>query len=463
MARAHLWFHPSRWITASLAVLAFALFIPSLSIQAQEPELKAIDDAVQARIDDFYTRWLKQTPALPQDVTRASAAPPAPIPMPEALKAGLHVRADFETMLKEADEARLLQALQLLYFINDTASVQRLADYINRKGLAKARAGNYLLLARYYQARQDWTGVTAALNQVEPSQLSSEDRSYVALLRGYALQAQKKHRKAADIYQTIHQDSPYFAYARLNEGTAYLRQGWWSEAFDEFGQAIATLDKSDELRDRLLVTLGFAQIHHEFYRNARETLRQVSLDSEHTGKALLGLGLAAAHQQDLRAALHLFTRLTTRSPVDANVDEAHLLVPHVYDELAEREQAAAAYRRAIDFYQQRLHQLAAAQRKLTNAEGGLQLALEELSPHAEALYGSAHPVPEYMTRNYNLLLALRQQAREAGVAVSVDDLLAEMEQALRLRIEQTLAQRKTALESYLSQAKYGLATLYDTP
>lgn len=450
-----------------LAVLLTGLMaLFSADLMAQAPrvtpaDLQHMDDELQKRLDTFYREWLKKASAEQRGNLQTVTAGLTVHEPEQALRLGLQLRANLEALHQAADDDLYRQALALLYAINDTATVRRITDFLNQQGSPAARSNNYMLLAGYYYARQNWAGVRAALQRVDSKLLPAEQQGYAALLHGYALQALKQHREAVSYYRHLPEDSPFFAYAKLNEGTAYLRQGWWSEAFLEFEQAIKSAPKDSELKDRVLVTLGFAQIHHEFYRLARATLRKVSLSSQHAPKAQLGLGLAATHQQDLRPALNLFLHLLESNKVDASVDEAYLLAAHVYEELQQMPLAAEAYRQAIAFYQRRLDETDRARARLQGTGQPLEPLLAELEAQSEEFYATAQPIPEYLLDNHRRLQAMQNLAREAQLKVTLGDLLQGTEQLLRSLALESIEVRQSLLHSYMSQAKYRLATLYD--
>ena len=345
------------------------------TVEALYAKIPGLDEAFQTESNEFYKQYLKQGKAQTWSsldnfpLEAQSLAPEAKI------KVIADIKKNLDKVCKKYLSKAHAVAAGLLYGNNETATLRDLTDCVNAKADPVAKAENYFLLAKYYYQRKNWQGVLAALSKVDIKHLSIADGHYSELLEGYALQAQKKHRQAINIYKRIPPSSPYYTHAKINEGTAYLRQGWWTEAHHEFKQAISanTHAQTRDLTNRVYVTLGFSQLHHEFYRDARDTLRNVSLDSDYTNRALMGLGLAAAYQEDYSGALNAFNRLATNNQVDLSVDESFLLVPNTYEELGDQDKAAEAYLKAIEFYKTRIQTLKIARATAPMTEGIIRL------------------------------------------------------------------------------------------
>ncbi len=423
-----------------------------------------LDDLYQQISHDLYRqlapRLTLQVGTLPELAEALAASHTRNLPETVML-----IRANQPLLQKNYTTDAFWQALTLLYQANDTATAQQFVHFIERQKNPRALSRSHFLMARYYEQRGNWAGVVAALSHVNGAALPAIDAQYAVFLQGLALQSQKKHRKAANFYETVPPGSPWYAHAKLNEGIAYMRQGWWTESHLEIDKALKSLDPNDpdsDLKNRLLVVLGFSQIHFEFYRNARETLHGVDLDSPHTNKALLGLGLAAAHQNDFRGALNAFTRLTGQPVNDTSVDEAWLLVPHVLEELGEIERAAEAYEQARQYYIKRLATLTHARTGIeTGASGRMAQVLAENEDRAAVIFDNPAPVPAHLLKNYRHLQILKVLAQQHAIKVSLVPVEKKYEEWLAQKLLDSIAARTRALESYLSQAKYGIATLYD--
>jgi len=377
------------------------------------------------------------------------------------------VRANLDLVLENVSKKEFEDLLAFLYQNNDTATIQLITDGLKKVKDPVALSRNYFLLAKYYESRKNWRGVQAALSKVNLRELSVGDNHYYNLLMGFALQNLKQHRKALKFYEEIPQTSPYFSHVKLNEGTAFLRQGWWTEAHIEFEKAIEALGRSGKdagLRDRILVVLGYSQLNYEFYRDARETFRKVALGSPSMNKALMGIGLAAAYQKDFSGAANAFALLAEKSPSDLSVDEAYLLLPSAQAEAGDGAAAAAAYQNAIHHYERQIAELRSLQGKLGAAgSDGLLQHIQEMNGKAAEIYGSQESVPLFLLDNYQNLLSMRATSVALGQMSQFSAVNDHYQAILQELVRNNIEARITILNSYLSQAKFGMAQLYDKP
>ncbi len=436
------------------------------SVESLYAKMPGLDEQFQSLSNEFYTHQIRQIKIEKWDsvtglpLNAESLSPAMKIKIIAGIKNNLALVCDKYL----SDEHGV--AVRLLYANNETATLRSLTDCVNKKGDPVAKSENYFLLAKYYYARKNWKGVHAALAKLDIKDLSVPNGHYAELLKGYVLQAQKKHRDSVKIYKRIPSSSPYYVYAKLNEGTAYLRQGWWTEAHHEFKQAIAnnTSRQNQDFTNRIYVVLGFSQLHHEFYRDARDSLRNVSLDSAYTNRALMGLGLAAAYQEDYKGALNAFNRLATNHQVDLTVDESYLLVPNTYEELGDVERASEAYLKAINFYKNRIQTLSLAKVQLNkNSKLPAPEVIQNLESRADELYGATNLIPEYMVNNYHMIYAMKAENTSKKITRALSQLEAKYDGTLKQLIQTNITLRESILNSYLSQAKYGVAKLYDQP
>lgn len=456
------------WLFWYAVLLLWASHVNAVSAKSdQAPELQereALDLAYQEFVDRWQSASMENNPpptitGLEQLVEQVRRLP---VPQGVAL-----IRANFVLLSDHTGTREFDELLAYLYQANDTASVQRVADQLKKNGDRAALSRNYFLLAQYYEQRLNWQAVQGALSKIDVKSLKVGDNHYYQLLMGYALQNIKDHRKSLQYYQQIPNSSPYFAHAKLNEGTANLRQGWWTEAHIEFERAIQFLTdhpRDDGLRDRLLVVLGYSQLHYEFYRDARNTLRKVAVDSNSANKALMGIGLAAAYQKDFVGAANAFRLLTEKPTADLSVDEAFLLLPYAEEETGNKEMAGLAYQKAISHYQRKSDDLLHLQNQILGADQNLLLKkLQDAETRATEVLGGATAIPAYMHRNFEYLMQMQPLAGEPGLENAAQDLRRRYQLHLQQMTVQNIEARRAMLNSYLSQAKFGMAKLYDAP
>lgn len=465
-------------LTVFLLVLSSAAYCQSSNGQPESKQeqdltsaLAALDEAYQDKANQYFKRLAKspsiQTLNLENIDTKVAQEIGVEGNLPtKAIAQTLAIRQQLKPLLDDLEPQKIKPILALLYEVNDTATVQSITEVINKRGSPALRSYNYYLQAQYYYQRKHWRGAIAALNRVNRKELEPSESQYADLLNGYVLQAQKQHRKAVNFFQLIPEQSPYYHYAKLNQGLAYLRQGWWSEAHREFDQARNSLAAQQEpdFKNRLLLVLAYSQIHNEFYRDARKTLRNITLDSRYIQKALIGLGLSAAYQEDYAGALNAFARVTNGDRTDVNRDEAFLLVPAVYKEMGNSSKALEAFEAAKTYYLERLAFLAKTkQTLLAKSQKNIPQLLRSLGDQAEQLYGEQDFIPSYMVQNYFLLRAMDDFAQAQNTQSELAELELRYEQSLKALVIQNIELREALLQQYLSQARYGVAQLYDNP
>jgi hypothetical protein len=464
---------PFGWLIVHIYSLTifFGLTLAAVPPAASKPqpkeaanELEAADQKYQEFLDQFYQQHLKRHPPAAVSEIQPLARLVAEASVLDALAA---IRAHQNLLLQSITKKEFGVLLEYLYRNNDTATIQGLTEGLKKSGDPVALSRNYFLLARYYESRRNWRGVQAALGKVNPRDLDIGDSHYYNLLMGFALQNLKQHRKALKFYQQVPRTSPYFSHVKLNEGTAFLRQGWWTEAHLEFEKAIQSLDQTggdDELRNRILVVLGYSQLNYEFYRDARHTFRKVALASEAMNKALMGIGLAAAYQKDFAGAANAFEILAGKTPADLSVDEAFLLLPVAQAEARDGAAAATAYQNAIRHYENKIRELADLQQKLQASDLDASLrTIRELDKRSSELYGEQAGIPAFLLDNYQNLLAMREASVSLGLKPHFNLLHEEYKELLQGITHTNIDSRIGILNSYLSQAKFGMAQLYDKP
>lgn len=454
-----------RWVLAALLVLVPTLVQADLSQGTSIAALPELDSRYQELSDEAFHALIKGKPSSGVEMTPEALAEMLLSGQPTIDKI-LLIRANIQVVLKHINGPYTKDILNFLYDNNDTATIKALTDHLKQRGTPSTIMTNYFLLAKYYNSRSNWKGVRAALSGLDLKELAELDQHYYHLLMGYALQQIKEHRKAYKYYQQIPKTSPYYAHAKLNEGTAYLRQGWWTEAHIEFNRAIQSLvgPADQQFRDRLLVVLGFSQLHNEFYRDARETLRKVTLNSAYTNKALMGLGLAAAYQEDFAGSINAFRILSTKPSQDISVDEAVLLLAKAYEETKDTASASLAYQHALAYYTEKTLLLNSLVTELDRSQSSqVASVIQSFNERSPALFGKQEFVPPFFIANYHLLISIQNQPLSGAIKARVDSLQIRYQNQLKAMVRENLELRLAIINSYLSQAKFGVAKLYDKP
>ena len=372
------------------------------------------------------------------------------------------IYASLDLIQDNLDNLGVLQIIKFLlaHSVHELALI--LFEGIEQEGDKFLIASVRFMLADYHSDRSNWGQVHALLPSTF-SELSAEQSAQALLLDGVALQFLKQHRKALEVYAKIPRDSQYRIYAQLNSSIAEIRQGWITNARQQIEGLISTRSGQgeNELTNRLYLILGYALLQKEYYRDARDAFRRISLDSQYANRALLGIGLTATSQGDYVGGLNVLSILQNKKSSDLSRDESFLLLPYVYEKLKQDITATASYTTAIDYYQQRLASL--DQLLLQHFDVADIQYLENTGSLVvnENDFDYKNQFPTALMQNYQQLAELAVTTKDNALQKAIEVLLAHHDQVLQKVIKALINQRKTYLISYLNQSQYGLARLYD--
>ena len=335
------------------------------------------------------------------------------------------------------------------------AIIQQTGDEIN---LAKARLHD----AKFLASNHRWLKVIQQLTDINDT-LEKEDAAYANLLKGTALQQLKQHRLAIKAYQDIPADSIQKIYAELNTAIAYIRLGWLSDA----RKKIDTLDQSPaktsdpELYNRLNLILGYALLRKEFYRDARTTFRKVPLNSQYASRALLGIALSATNLGDYMSGLKALSQLKKLNTYDLPHDEAYLVLPLLYQKLEQPLSVASTYSEAVDYYQQRVNALTdlinnknTIEDMIFDARTG-DIVIDQMRLNFSQTY------PPGFFENQKQLDPLAKAQGSKGFIKKIQELQQAYRKTSKELLTALLNERQKFLNSYLNQARYGLARHFD--
>lgn len=304
-------------------------------------------------------------------------------------------------------------------------------------------------LARFYADNEHWQKVSRVFSDDSLfEQLTKKDLAEAYVLLGTALQKQKKHRAAIPVYEKVAAGSTHFRLAQLNLASAFIRQDWWTDAHTAINAALnENKGKRDPLDYRLFTMLGYSQIQFGFYRDARESFRNVAISSNYAQRALLGLGIAALHQQDFIGALNAFDKLRVQQKHDISVAEAYLLSAFALRQLEQFDAATSRYQEAIDYYQ--------------TLSSNIDAQLKASAPTTITFLRAEH-ANDKLLRNSTRKLALLDGLVQTGSAdAAVAGIRIKISNENSARVNELLRSEKESIDSYLSQSRFGLASLYD--
>ena len=374
------------------------------------------------------------------------------------------IHHNHDTVIKNIDAVEVIPLTAVLLEYNDWHGARRIFDVVLDEGGKSAISNTSFEFAKYFMKRKKWQEAHGYLNDVI-NELSVENANYARIMIGTILQQQKKHRAAIKVYKKVTPASKYYSTAVLNTAVAYIRQDWWTDALILIND---TMEKhhsqvSKHMADRLNLVLGYALLRKAYFRNSRDAFRNISLNSPYTNKALLGIALTAANQDDFIGALNAIRILKDKKTTDLSVDESYLLLPYTYGKLKQYLTASSAYTDAIKYYQERI----AGLQDITRSSHGL-LSLIKLSRHKNVLHIKSNDFdyskeyPASFFDNYENLMSLKQHLGNMQPNKQHTQLISD-HQAMLIKISLKLTSKRIDyLQSYLNQSRYGLARLYDS-
>jgi tetratricopeptide (TPR) repeat protein len=362
-------------------------------------------------------------------------------------------------ILQQINSPQIQQVTALALSLQGIEIAKSLLSQAKDQGDNVSEARITFEIAKYYANEAHWPEVARLLkNATIIESLAKEDADEANLLIGTALQQQKKHREAMTYYEKIKSGSVHYRLAQLNFATANIRQDWWTDAHLAIQSALKINGtKKDELDYRLYTVLGFSQIQYGFYRDARESFRNVAINSEYTNRALLGLGMAALHQEDFIGALNAFNHLREKQEEDISIAESYLLGAFALRQLGQHEAALAAYQEAVAYYQQLDKKQAAAYSSLTTRP--IKLSVNDsifIRPESRN-----NKQLRRLFEKLNIINDLLAQPLTNSRSNTLTNIKMNLEQSYQALAQKLLSKEQESIQSYLSQSQFGLATLYD--
>lgn len=368
-------------------------------------------------------------------------------------------------LLKNAIDADALQTATRILLQNHAELLA-----LDMLQIAEASGDDYIQgrlifeFAKYYAGQNAWQQTRAELKKIDiANTLPKHDADEAFIILGAALQQERKHRESLNYYNKIKADSKQYRIAQLNIAIAYIRQDWWTDAKLAIDNALLADPKDkDGLTNRLHTVLGFSQLQNGFYRNARESFRKVQVKSDYSNRALLGLGMSALHQEDFVGALNAFNHLKKKDPSDISVMESYLLSAFTLEKLKQPKTASVSYSEAIGFYEQKSIHYSSLLNQLTNQRnnGAIEKNLFVTINHD---LQKIQPQLRTLTDKINTLAQLLAYEPSNNQQITIRQLNARMNNAYLALATDAINKKQEILNSYLSQSRFGLAKLYDSP
>lgn len=384
----------------------------------------------------------------------------------QSIQATATVVNNISLVEKYIDRTPIITISAILLETNEWGTAYRVYKKVKVQGDRSLVSNVSLSLAKYYFSRNQWKKTIDVVETIG-SDIPAEDYNNALLMYGISLQQLQKHRAALVQYAKIPKTSRFYAAARLNMAIANIRQDWWTDAHIIINDLINDNDhtSNDALTDRLYTVLGYSLLHQQYFRNSRDAFRNVSLDGLYTNKALLGIALTAAYQEDYLGALNAVRILRDKKSHDLPVDEANLLMPYFYEKLQQHTTASAGYAEAIKYYENRTNNINAAmlidsdslRKQLITSQTSVVTVNDEIVDLGDKL-------PKSFFENIRLLALFQPQVERMGDATLLREYNAlnnEYKNVLQKSTQAILNEKASYLTHYTNQSRYGLARMQD--
>jgi tetratricopeptide (TPR) repeat protein len=230
------------------------------------------------------------------------------------------------------------------------------------------RAWFFLAKMLYLRGDVDRARTTMAnIREIMPQDIDQEYRYLAALInikQGYFDEAEA-------ISDSFDKRSTYAPYLYFNLGVALGKQKNYARSIKNLNKAASYAGDGSELEhlaDRSHMAIAYLHADAENFADAYAQIDHVSSSGVFSNRALLGSGWASVNSGAYAAALAPLTVLERRSMAIPEVQEAVLLVPHVYEKLGLIGRAANGFIKAYDRYGETLEQLDSAKKSLRDAD-----------------------------------------------------------------------------------------------
>jgi len=458
---------------SGVLLLLLLLVTPAWADDAIDAQILRLDSQLQQLTGDMYASYashLKQL-STPQNLQQLQQQVDEYLNQHDEISAISLLHRHKQLIKDNMDDQRMFALVDLLLHYNDWATASEIYRFAKAESEKSLVSNLSFIFAKYYLQRNEWQKTIDTLND-SYEDLAEENGNQARLIAGIALQKLKHHRQALKYYEKIPASSSYYIYARLNTATAYIRQGWWTDAQATIKSSLGDehIKKTDEMVNRLYLVLGYSMLQKEYYRNSRNAFRHIGLNSRYTSRALLGIALSAANQEDYIGALNALSILKDSDILNLSVDECYLLFPFIYQKLNQQMTASATYSEAISYYQARMLEIDNLKLMMERPEhdlSGISADNKTIIINKNALDYASH-YPAAFLVNIKRLQAIRQTLKNKQLQLP-DRLLSRLQrlwnehQLLYSKIVTSLfTERREFLASYLNQSRYGLANLYDS-
>ncbi len=263
----------------------------------------------------------------------------------------------------------------------------------------------WFYMAKHFYQKGLWKSALRAMRKVSSAHIASnlkdEYHFYLATLELFA----GNPKRADEHVLAIHPESEWATYAFLNVAVSYTERDIHiskvEAAFNKALSLVGNTRQPEHLADRINLMAGKFFYGTGRGRSAIRHLRNVNLESPYTPSALLTYGWALTEQWQYHDALQPWYMLkTAHSPLNQDVQETFIAIPHLLEKLNAKVLALGAFEFATEQYDLIHQQLENSAQRL-NLGQFIEPILQQQTP---GKWGSFEPVnltlPQHPDRIY---------------------------------------------------------------
>ena len=237
----------------------------------------------------------------------------------------------------------------------------------------KARSQAWFYLSQHFYNKGEWATALKSIRKVKVAFIDESLKDEYHFLAATLELFQGDVAKADSHILGISQNSLWAAYAFTNLAISYTERDIHTSKVEAvFNKALLMTKYTthpDELVDKINLMAGQFFFSTGRGRSAIKHLKNVSLDSAFTPKALLTYGWALTEQWQYHDALQPWYMLkTSHSPLNQDVQETLIAIPHLLEKLNAKVMALGAFDYATKQYDTIIDQLEKSAKRLNTGE-----------------------------------------------------------------------------------------------
>ncbi|MDX1693299.1 MAG: hypothetical protein R3208_06020 [Ketobacteraceae bacterium] len=244
---------------------------------------------------------------------------------------------------------------------------QRLIDQ-NLPESVRNRAWFYM--AKMLYMKGDHKSAAEAFSEIQGAidRKVNEERLYLNTLNHLRIDQPEQAISLIDAGGNAGKYTPFMAF---NKGIALTKLGKVDSAIEALAsaaQASGNKGPDKNLPDRSKMAIAYLAAQNEDFSTADRYLNQVKTTGVYSNQALLSFGWLAVNQKQYQKAIPSLTALGERSVAIPEVQEAMLLVPHIYEKLDLPGRAANGFISAYQRYEHALELIREARDSLNEKD-----------------------------------------------------------------------------------------------